>query len=80
MTATEFRRQLYRALDKLSDEGGEIIITHKNRSFRIVPEPPIRFEERLVRHDTLNVDPEAIVESDAGGWQWNEGENVDALP
>lgn len=80
MTATQLRQQLYVVLGRIAETGDTVRVTHKNRSFRIVPEDGRTFTERLVRHNTLLVPADDLVASDRGNWQWSEDRNLDRLP
>ena len=79
MKATEFRQHLYTVLGRLADEGGTVTITHKNRTFRVIPDENRGFLERLVPHDTLNVPPDDLVAAESSGWEWREPENFDGI-
>lgn len=79
MTATEFRRELYRVLDEAAESGREVAITHKNRVFRIMPQSVRPIQERLVAHDTLNVAEAPHSGSLSAAWEWNEIQNLDGL-
>ncbi|MFW5718004.1 MAG: hypothetical protein ACOCY8_07520 [Spirochaetota bacterium] len=79
MTATELRRQLYVVLGRIAESGDTVRVTHKNHSFRIVPDDRRPFTERLVRHDTLLVPADELVASEPGDWQWDEDHNLDRL-
>lgn len=80
MTATELRQRLYAVLGRIAESGETVRVTHKDHSFRIVPEQTKPFADRLVRHDTLRVPADRIVSGEPGDWQWNEVQNIDGVP
>jgi antitoxin (DNA-binding transcriptional repressor) of toxin-antitoxin stability system len=79
MTATQLRQQLYVVLGRIAESGDTVEVTHKNHTFRIVPEDTRTFTDRLVRHDTLLVPADELVASEPGDWQWSEDRNLDRL-
>lgn len=79
MTATQLRQQLYVVLGRIAESGDTVRVTHKNHSFRIVPEDGRSFAERLVRHDTLLVPADDLVASEPDHWQWSEDRHLDRL-
>lgn len=79
MTATEFRQRLYTVLGELAESGGRAVITHRNRTFFIVPQESPALTERLVRHDTLRVDPDELVAAEPPVWEWDEERNLGSL-
>lgn len=80
MTATEFRKRLYAVLNEVAETNGEVTVTHKNRSFRIVAREKAPFVDRLVVHDTLKVPADELVVAGASGWNWDEETNLDRVP
>lgn len=79
MTATEFRQHLYQVLNEVADAGTRAVVTHRNRTFYVVPEAKPLLTDRLVRHDTLRVSPDQLVEGGPPLWEWNEEGNLDGL-
>ncbi len=79
MTATEFRQRLYQVLGELADSGGNAIITHRNRTFLVVPKEQPVLTERLIPHNTLLVDSEELVDAEMPGWEWDEERNLGTL-
>ena len=79
MTATQLRQQLYVVLGRIAESGDTVRVTHKNRTFRIVPDDRRSFTERLVRHNTLLVPADELVSSRLGDWQWSEDRHLDPL-
>ena len=79
MTATEFRQHLYQVLNEVANSGTRAVVTHRNRTFFVVPEAKPLLTDRLVRHDTLRVTPEELVAAEAPAWEWNEEGNLDGL-
>jgi len=79
MTATQLRQQLYVVLGRIAESGDTVEVTHKNHTFRIVPEDRRTFTDRLVPHDTLLVPANELVTGEPGDWQWSEDRNLDRL-
>ena len=79
MPTTEFRHQLHKILGTLADSGGKAVITHRNRTFFLVPEDEPALTERLVPHDTLLVDPDELFHAEPPVWEWGEDRNLGPL-
>ena len=79
MTATEFRQHVYQILAQLGQSGGTALITHRNKRFYVVPEDQPKLTDRLIRHKTLKVEPEALFASESSEWEWNEEQNLDGF-
>jgi antitoxin (DNA-binding transcriptional repressor) of toxin-antitoxin stability system len=79
VTATEFRQQLYQVLGRIAESGTGVTITHRGRTFSIVPEAKPVLMERLVPHDTLMVSPDELVAAESPPWEWHEERNLDGI-
>ena len=65
-SATKLRQNLYNILDRVLETGIPIEIERKGSKLRIVPERPVSKLGRLEPHDTINGDPDDIVNL---GWE-----------
>lgn len=64
LSATKLRQNLYQILDQVAQTGVPVEIERNGRIIRIVASDPPSKWDRLDKHDTLQVDPESIVEID----------------
>jgi antitoxin (DNA-binding transcriptional repressor) of toxin-antitoxin stability system len=64
LNATDFRKNLFRVLDRAL-QGEAIEITYKGVKLRLTPPPDQSKLARAVRRQSLLVKPQSIVESDA---------------
>ena len=65
LNATEFRKNLFQVLDRAL-QGEAVEIVYKGARLRLIPPPDQSKLARAVRRHALLVDPQSIVESDAG--------------
>ena len=79
MTATQFRQQMYQVLAELARSGGQATVTHRDRTFFVVPESHPSLMDRLVPHDTLRVNADELIAAESPAWEWNEEHNLDGL-
>ena len=79
MTATQFRRQIYQVLSDLARSGGQATVTHRDRTFFIVPKARPALMDRLVSHDTLRVHADNLIAAESPAWEWSEDRNIDGL-
>ena len=81
MTATEFRQKLYAVLSEAARSGTAAVVTHKGHTFRIVPEAPRSFIDRLIPHDTFLTPVDELINTPTAKlWDWNEEGNLDGVP
>lgn len=55
------------------------MITHRNRTFFLVPEDEPALTERLVPHYTLLVDADELFHAEPPVWEWGEDRNLGPL-
>jgi antitoxin (DNA-binding transcriptional repressor) of toxin-antitoxin stability system len=65
LTATDLRKNLFQVLDRAL-QGEAVEVVYKGSKLRLVPTPGGSKLARAVRRHSLLVQPESIVESDAG--------------
>ena len=68
MTATDLRRNVYQVLAHISETGERAVITHRGRTFLLIPEAQTPLMERPIPHATLRVPPEQLVAAEAAEW------------
>jgi hypothetical protein len=61
-SATKLRQNLYNILDRILETGIPAEIERKGKRLRIVPENPVSKLDRLEPHDTINGDPDSILD------------------
>jgi antitoxin (DNA-binding transcriptional repressor) of toxin-antitoxin stability system len=78
LNATEFRKNLFRVLDRAL-QGEAVEITYKGAKLRLTPPPDQSKLACAVRRHALLVDPQSIVEADASlmadlekGWRQDD--------
>lgn len=64
VNASTLRENIYRLLDQVLETGQPLEIERKGRLLRVVPVAEPAKIDRLVKHDCLRGDPEAIVHLD----------------
>ena len=70
VNASTLRENIYRLLDQVLETGQPLEIERKGRLLRVVPVSEPSKLARLVKHDCLRGDPEAIVHLDwSGEWR-----------
>ncbi|MBF0386859.1 MAG: type II toxin-antitoxin system Phd/YefM family antitoxin [Candidatus Omnitrophica bacterium] len=70
MTATQFRKDLYRVFDRALDTGVAVPITRKGKTFLVVPPVQKSRLEALRKRKVIKCDPEELVHMDwSGKWQ-----------
>ena len=70
LTASALRKDIYRLLDRVAEEGRPLTITRKGHQLKITPDAPVSKLSRLVPHDCMTVDPESLVHQDwSGEWR-----------
>ncbi len=75
ISATKLRQNLYSILDAVIDTGIPVEIERKGRRLKIVPDKPVPKWDRLVKHDTVNGDPDDLIHID-----WSDEWNPDDVP
>jgi prevent-host-death family protein len=68
VTATNFRKNLFEYLDKVS--AGETVVIHRNNKevARLVSLEPVDWRVRMTETITVNVTPEELIEPIEGVW------------
>jgi hypothetical protein len=74
MTATAFRKDLYKSLDAVVATGEPIAIERKGRKLLVVEADKADLFSRLVPRDSIVGDPDELV--DLKVWEWNEEKNL----
>ena len=70
VTTSKLRQNIYRLMDQVLETGQPLEVRRRDRTLKIVPEPPASKLERLVRHDCIAGDPEDMVHIDwSTEWQ-----------
>jgi prevent-host-death family protein len=70
ITASEFRSNVYRLLDRVADTGTPLTIARKGRRLKVVCDRKEGRLARLVRRSCIKGDPEDIVHMDwSGEWK-----------
>ncbi len=70
VNASTLRENIYRLLDQVLETGQPLEIERKGKLLRVVPVAEPSKIARLVKHDCLRGDPEAIVHLDwSGEWR-----------
>ena len=70
VNASTLRENIYRLLDQVLETGQPLEIERKGRLLRVVPVSEPSKLARLVKHDCLRGDPEAVVHLDwSGEWR-----------
>lgn len=64
VNASTLRENIYRLLDQVLETGQPLEIERKGRRLRVIPVLGETKIDRLVKHDCLRGDPEAIVHLD----------------
>ncbi len=64
MTASELRRNIYQALDRVLETGTPLQVRRKGRTLKIIAEEPIKKLENMKPRDCLVGDPQDIVDID----------------
>ncbi|MEW6220542.1 MAG: type II toxin-antitoxin system Phd/YefM family antitoxin [Thermodesulfobacteriota bacterium] len=70
VNASTLRENIYRLLDQVLETGQPLEIERRGRLLRVIPVAAPSKIARLVKHDCLRGDPEAIVHLDwSGEWE-----------
>lgn len=78
VTATQFRQNIYKLLDKVLKSGEPLVITRKGKKFKIISEEKPQSKnilEKLEKRDTIAGDPDDLWNID---WskEWNPEDNI----
>jgi antitoxin (DNA-binding transcriptional repressor) of toxin-antitoxin stability system len=84
VSATAFRQNIYKFLDRIDEKGEPIEVERKGRRYKMVPIKARKskskkkgsiFDNLVTRDDVLNCDPEELVHIDWSKY-WNEEKNL----
>ena len=64
ITASVLRGNIYRLLDQVAENGCPLTVSRKSKVLRICRVEPTAKLERLVRHECIKGDPDALVHLD----------------
>jgi prevent-host-death family protein len=64
ITATQFRKDIYRIIDRVAKTGSPVTVTRKGQSIVLFPAKPVSRMSRLKKRQIFNCDPEEIIHSD----------------
>lgn len=74
MTATAFRKDLYKSLDEVATTGVPLEISSKGKWFELTPKKKVSKLARLKPHNSIVSDPDELV--DLKVWEWTEEKNL----